>query len=106
MSLSTLAPPCQLAALFHELATKWRQETAFLSSTTEIATHPAYQRIIGFGPQAIPLILAELRKKPEPWFWALTAITGEDPVATDDQGKIQAMAKAWLDWGHENGWLA
>ena len=106
MSLSTLSPPCQLAALFQELAAKWREETAFLSSTTDIATHPAYQRIIGFGPQAIPLILGELAKKPEHWFWALMAITGENPVPPSDQGKVQAMANAWLAWGRENGWRA
>ena len=77
-----------------------------LSSTTAIATHPAYQRIIGLGPQVIPLILAELAKQPDHWFWALQALTGENPVPFADQGRIPAMTAAWLTWGHDNGWAS
>jgi hypothetical protein len=68
--------------------------------------HPAYQRIIGLGPQVIPLILGELAKQPEQWFWALAALTGEDPVPVADKGRVRAMAGAWLKWGRENGWIA
>lgn len=100
-----LAPPRRLAALFEQLAARWRAETRFSSSTTEIATHPAYQRIIGLGPAAIPLILAELGREPAHWFWALTALTGENPVAAEDSGRVPAMAAAWLKWGRENGWI-
>jgi hypothetical protein len=100
-----LAPPRRLAAMFEQLAIQWRDETRFSSSTTEIATHPAYQRIIGLGPSAIPLILAELKKKPEHWFWALGALTGENPVPAEDVGRLPAMSAAWLKWGRENGWI-
>ena len=30
------------------------------------------------GKQALPLIFEELRRKPNHWFWALNAITGQD----------------------------
>ena len=100
-----LAPPRRIAELFHQLADRWRADTRFSSSTTEIVTHPAYQRIIGFGPSAIPLILTELEKKPEHWFWALSSLTGENPVAAEDVGRLPAMAVAWLKWGRENGWI-
>jgi hypothetical protein len=35
------APPGQLADLFQQLTERWRAETLYLSSTTEIAMHPA-----------------------------------------------------------------
>ncbi len=100
-----IAPPKQLETLFAKLCEQWREETRFLSSTTAIATHPAYQRIIGLGPQVIPLILAELQREPGHWFWALAALTGENPIPPVDQGRVAAMADAWLKWGRENGWI-
>ncbi len=107
MNASTvMAPPEQLAELFRQLAERWRTETLYLSSTTEIAMHPAYQRIIGLGPAVIPLILTELARQPDRWFWALHALTGTDPVSPSDRGQLTAMAQAWLLWGRENGYLA
>jgi hypothetical protein len=100
-----IAPPKYLETLFAKLSTQWREETCFLSSTTAIATHPAYQRIIGLGPQVIPLILADLQREPGHWFWALAALTGEDPVPPADRGRVPAMADVWLKWGRANGWI-
>lgn len=96
MTNTLIAPPLQLAALFDQLATRWREETRYLSSTTAIATNPSYQRIIGLGPQVIPLILAELQQRPEQWFWALASLTGENPVPPGEEGRIQAMRDAWM----------
>jgi len=90
---------------FHSLKTQWEAETAILSSITEIVTHPAYQQIIGMGRVATPLILAEMKKKPGHWFWALKSITGEDPVLPEQKGKIKEMTEAWLRWGREQGIL-
>lgn len=101
-----IVPPRRLEALFADLVAQWKRDTRFLSSTTAIATHPAYQRIIGLGPQVIPLILAEMQREPGHWFWALTALTGENPVPTVDQGRVAAMTVAWLKWGRDNGWIA
>lgn len=101
-----VAPPKQLEALFAKLAAEWRQDTRYLSSTSAMATHPAYQRIIGLGPQVIPLILADLQREPGHWFWALTALTGENPVDPAHQGRVQDMTAAWLKWGRDNGWIA
>lgn len=106
MATTTLiAPPARLTAMFHQLADKWLSDTQFLSSATAICTHPEYQRIIGLGPQVIPLILAELAKQPGHWFWALQALTGENPVPPADQGRLPGMASAWLTWGKANGWV-
>ena len=90
---------------FADLAETWRRETAVISSSTEIAMHPAYQQIIGMGWAVVPLILQELRREPDHWFWALEAITGEDHVPPEAAGKVRAMAQAWVDWGIRRGLL-
>jgi hypothetical protein len=97
------ATPVPLAAAFERLAKEWEDETGMFSRTDQIAMHPAYQRIIGLGPAALPLILEALRRQPKHWFWALAAITGENPVPPEDQGRIDKMAAAWIAWGQEQG---
>ena len=89
---------------FQHLAAEWKAERGSTSSITHLAMHPAYQRIIGLGPAAVPLLLRELDHAPDHWFWALKAITGADPVPDGDRGRIRAMADAWLEWGRENGY--
>jgi hypothetical protein len=84
-----------------ELADKWMRETAALSSITEKATHPAYQQIIGMGPRAVPFLLRQLQDRGGHWFWALKAITRQDPVPVEARGLMRAMAEAWLNWGRE-----
>jgi hypothetical protein len=88
---------------FAQLAERWKAETAHLSLVTKAAMHPAYQRIIGLGPAALPLILRELRDEPRQWFWALKAISGEDPVGPADRGNVSKMREAWLAWGMAHG---
>ena len=84
---------------FQRLANEWKRDTAYLSSTDAIVMHPAYQRIIGMGPGVISRILQDLEEAPAHWFHALRAITGESPVRPEDRGDIDAMRRAWLDWG-------
>ena len=91
--------------LFTELADAWRTGRNPVSSKAiEMAMHPAYQRIIGMGPVAIPFILRELEREPDHWFWALRAISGEDPIPPESRGKIDQMTAAWLRWGRQNGY--
>ena len=88
---------------FENLAAQWKEQTRYVSSTTDIATNGAYQRIIGMGMEAVPLILEDLREKPYHWFWALNAITGEDPVPESMRGRVREMADVWIRWGAEKG---
>lgn len=88
---------------FYSLAEAWRQDVRLTSSLTDMILHPAYQRIIGMGVESVPFLLRELERKPDHWFWALTAITGVDPVLPEDRGKLRKMADAWLRWGKEQG---
>jgi len=91
---------------FHRLKEMWKNETAFYSSVTQIAMHPAYQQIIGMGVTAISFILREMAAKPDQWFWALKSITGEDPVSPECRGNVKEMSKAWLKWGRERGYIS
>src|SRR3982074_3697218 len=91
---------------FQKLAAQWRLDRTknFYSDIEAMAMHPAYQRIIGFGPEAVPLILAELEREPDHWFWALNAITGAQPVPPKSRGNIGKMARAWVAWGKKQGY--
>lgn len=86
------------AQRFRALAARWREECGHLSSVTEMILHPAYQQIIGMGPSVLPHVLDELERRPDHWFWALRAITGEDPVRQHNRGRVREMAKDWLEW--------
>jgi len=87
---------------FSELAEKWREETRYLSSVRDMVLHPAYQQIIGMGREALPFLFEELKRQPDHWFWALHAITGEDPVPPEEKGNVEAMTRRWLLWGVAN----
>jgi hypothetical protein len=87
---------------FRELAARWRQETEHLSST-DVFTHPDYQRIIGLGSRVVPLLVRDLATTGAHWFWALRAITGENPVPAEDAGNVRKMIQGWLAWGAARG---
>ncbi len=89
--------------LFRQLAEQWRIETKHFSSLSKMAMHPAYQKIIGLGKPAVPLILAELQKRADHWLWALHSITGEDPAPPT--ATFREAVQAWVEWGKEKGYL-
>ena len=88
---------------FRQLAEQWRSETKHLSSLSKMALHPAYQKIIGLGKPAVPLILAELQKCADHWLWALHSITGEDPAPP--AATFREAVQAWIEWGKQRGHL-
>lgn len=92
----------ELSKKFHELKEEWQKETACISSPTEIYMHDAYQQIIGLGPQAVPLILAEIRDEAGFWHWALHAMTRANPIPDDFDGGTQEIAELWLEWEEQN----
>jgi hypothetical protein len=87
---------------FH--ANRWHRDTRHTSSLTRMITHPSYLRIIGLGPDAVPLLLRELSQRPDHWLVALNAITGEDPA--DENATFSEALEAWLEWGRRRGYLA
>jgi hypothetical protein len=84
----------------------WKEQSRYLSNTAQMAMLRPYQQIIGMGMAAVPLILRELQREPDQWFWALECITEENPVPPQDAGRVRAMANAWLRWGIERGLLS
>jgi hypothetical protein len=95
---------CALEERFQQLAAQWKQESLFMSSSTAMAKLPSYQQIIALGPPVIPLLLRELERGPEHWFWALTVLTGASPVPEEQRGKTREMAQTWVQWGREHGY--
>ena len=90
---------------FARLASSWREEMSFASSATAISMHSAYQQIIGLGEDAVPLILHEIEMSgPDHWFWALSAITRENPITAEIAGNLTKMSEAWLEWGRRRGY--
>src|SRR4051812_16080858 len=87
----------RLEVQFENLADEWERATDFESVVVRKAMHPAYQRIIGMGNDAVPLILRRLQREPRQWFWALSSITGEDPA--EGETTADGAAEAWLNWG-------
>jgi hypothetical protein len=86
---------------FLELAAEWRTRTGLESNIQRKILDHAYQRIIGLGPQVVPHILYDLARSPDHWFWALTALVGQDMA--DGEVSMRSAAEAWLAWGRDNG---
>ena len=98
------ADPPAIEQQFSHFAEKWKRETGHLSSVTKKCVHPAYQRIIGLGFGVVPLILRDLKHSHADWFWALSAITGENPITEGNAGNIVLMTEAWMRWGKAHGY--
>jgi hypothetical protein len=86
----------EVYARFADLRDQWVLETQFLSSIHDMVMHPAYQQIIGLGPQVVPFMIDELRVGPQHWNWALAAIVGEDPALGAET--MRAASSAWVEW--------
>lgn len=89
---------------FRHLTNRWLSETEFLSDGDQIAMHPAHLEIIGLGKGILPLIFHELREHGGLWFVALRAITGENPVPEEHEGRVDMMKEDWLRWANEHGY--
>ena len=83
----------------------WREETRYLSDSTKITGHPAYQELIALGPAALPFLFRDLERTGDGHLSkALTAITGARPVPDDVRGQMRKVAEAWLRWAKDNGY--
>ena len=92
-----------IKARFYHLLRQWKEEVDGTSLIYERAMLPSYQEIIGLGVAALPLILKELEKETDHWFWALRAITGCNPVPKESQGRLKEMKTFWIQWGKQEG---
>src|SRR5947209_16450061 len=89
---------------FHALADQCYRETRMLSFIRQKAVHPAYQKIIGMGADALPFIFRELKERGADWLWALEAITRENPA--NGKSNFREAVAEWLAWGREHGYAS
>jgi hypothetical protein len=87
------------------LLKRWREETAYQSSSTAITGHPAYLELIGLGLAALPCLFRDLEQTGDGHLSkALTAITGAHPIPAEERGQVRKIAETWLRWARENGY--
>lgn len=101
---SPTANNSDVAEKFAKLVREWKETRPPTSNSDKLAMHPAYQKIIGLGPIAIPLILRELNQSLSHWFWALHSLTDENPVRPEHRGNLRKMADDWFEWARERGY--
>jgi hypothetical protein len=83
---------------------RWRDETAYLSSSSRITGHPAYQELIALGPPALPFLFRDLEQSGDGHLSkALATMTGARPVPAEERGKVGTVGETWLRWARENG---
>jgi hypothetical protein len=98
-------PASDLERKFLALADTWTRETAHLSSTQQMADHPAYREVVSLGLPVVPLIFKELVREPGfHWFHALREIIGSGPeIPAEARGRLRPVMECWLRWGKEHG---
>jgi hypothetical protein len=86
------------------LLARWREEAAYLSSSTCLTEHPAYQELITLGLPALPFLFRDLEQTRDGHLSkALAAITRARPVPAEDRGRVRHVAESWLSWATDNG---
>ncbi|MGK2965213.1 MAG: hypothetical protein ACSLFM_06360 [Tepidiformaceae bacterium] len=97
-------PTVDLATYFAALSEWWHESTDVLSSPSEKAEHPAYQRVIAMGAAAVPYMLREIDEtQGGDWYIALRRILGFSPVPPEAAASSKAVRDAWLAWGRSAG---
>jgi hypothetical protein len=94
----------ELRNSFRESVQRWKSERDPTALASRMISHSAYQAIINMGWPAVGLILEELQREPDEWFFALSKITGADPIPEESRGYFDEMVDAWLKWGRANGY--
>jgi hypothetical protein len=105
--ITTLTPEQyqDVARRFQGLTAQWSAATRYRSNIHALRNHPVCRELVALGEPVVPLILAELERETDvSWFTVLTAITGENPVPPALAGRVDEMARAWLDWGRQRGY--
>ena len=94
---------------FHEASKKWYEGTCYLSSPSQIMAHPSFHECMALAEEnkalTIKLMLEELRDHRIHWFWALTKLTGDNPIPQEHAGYVVKMCNDWVEWGVEKSYL-
>jgi hypothetical protein len=104
MTILTPEQRKDVAQRFQDLAVRWKAVTRFRSNVHALRNHPVFQELVALGEPVVPLVLAELEREPDvSWLTVLAVITGENPVPPELAGQVEAMTRAWIDWGRKRG---
>ncbi len=90
----------ELQTIFAGLVKRWHDATGGYSVTTRRYAHSSYQSILALKEDVVPLILREMQERPDCWFEALKALTGENPVAPNSS--FEQATHSWIAWGQRN----
>ncbi|GAA2127565.1 hypothetical protein [Nocardioides bigeumensis] len=105
LQFAKIAPPrpdglqrsnVEVFAQFSDLRDEWLAATEMVSNVQQMTMHPAYQQMIGLGPQVVPFMIDELRSGPQHYYWALAAIVGTDHGTGADT--MREAAQKWVEW--------
>ena len=96
---SVAAEASELELMFNGLVKKWQDETGGYSVTTRRYANRSYHSILLLKEDAIPLILNELKVRPDWWFEALEVLTNANPVKPNST--FEEAVNAWLEWGEK-----
>lgn len=83
---------------FYASAINLKKALGLSDSTDDIYKHEDCLKIIEMGKDVLPLILKDLEKTRDYWFYALYKITSEDPVRKEDELNPERMTERWLEW--------
>jgi hypothetical protein len=105
MSAPTKAPPIETVdQKVERLLKQWDDDTAYLSNSQKIQSHPALQEIIELGQSALPTLFRHLEMTRSGHLSrVLTVITGAHPAPPEIRGNGGEIASVWLAWSKDHG---
>lgn len=89
---------------FESLKEAWLVGTMFESGYQNLVNHPAYLKIVSMGEQILPLLLTDMFEEKTPWFYALSEITGANPVSEENEGRLNGIISDWKTWAEQNNY--
>lgn len=92
----------KLKMLFNKLKDDFSIETMFFSNPSDIFSNSHYLKLVSLGSSALPLIMEDWEHSELPWFYALSQITGENPIKDESAGDVRLMKKDWKEWFNQN----
>ena len=93
------------AERFREHSELWQRETMHMSSPMQRMEHPSYQAILGLAmhnrDEVVHLLIRDMTENSREWFWALSYLTGENPINRKDAGNLDKMIASWQKWAKD-----
>ncbi len=96
---------------FDTLAQEWNDATGHFSTTHHINKHQVYDTFLNAGVDVIPFIIDAMEKTLNTentyynkfsmgMFQLLCEITGCQPIAKHNAGRVRNMMQSWVTWYH------